>query len=227
MNQEKIGKFIKKIREENHLTQKDFALKYNVSFQAVSKWENGRNMPDIALLKQICEDYGISMDELLDAKVERKNSKKNYFLVILLVIILIIAIGFFLKKDNHFEFKEISTTCSTFKITGSTAYNKNKSSIYISSIEFCGEKENSIYKKIDYALYENHNNVNVKISSGNEKFNITLEDYLSNLKIHVDDYKKMCKTFSESELYIEINATDGNEKMITYKIPITLEDNCE
>ena len=83
--------------------------------------------------------------------------------LIALVIILIIAIGFFLKKDNHFEFKEISTTCSTFKITGSTAYNKNKSSIYISSIEFCGEKENTIYqlkvKTLEYEYIINYSDV--------------------------------------------------------------------
>lgn len=41
MNQEKFGKSIKKIRLENNLTQKQFADQYNVTYQAVSKWENG------------------------------------------------------------------------------------------------------------------------------------------------------------------------------------------
>ena len=41
MDQEKIGKFIKEIRKKNKLTQKDLADKYNVTYQAVSKWENG------------------------------------------------------------------------------------------------------------------------------------------------------------------------------------------
>ena len=54
MNQEKIGSLIKKIRKENNLTQQDFAKKYGVTYQAVSKWENGKNIPDIALLKEIC-----------------------------------------------------------------------------------------------------------------------------------------------------------------------------
>ncbi len=38
MDQEKIGKFIKEIRKKNNLTQKDLANKYNVTYQAVSKW---------------------------------------------------------------------------------------------------------------------------------------------------------------------------------------------
>ena len=41
MDQEKIGKLIKVIRKKNNLTQAEFAEKYGVTYQAVSKWENG------------------------------------------------------------------------------------------------------------------------------------------------------------------------------------------
>ena len=41
MNQEKIGKQIKEFRRKNHLTQQQFAEKYGVTYQAVSKWETG------------------------------------------------------------------------------------------------------------------------------------------------------------------------------------------
>ena len=40
MDQEKIGKFIKEIRKKNNLTQAELAEKYNVTYQAVSKWES-------------------------------------------------------------------------------------------------------------------------------------------------------------------------------------------
>ena len=52
MNSEKIGKFIKEIRKKNNLTQKELADKYGVTYQAVSKWENGINLPDISLIKR-------------------------------------------------------------------------------------------------------------------------------------------------------------------------------
>lgn len=80
MNQELIGKFIKDLREKNHLTQKEFALKYHVTFQAVSKWENGKNIPDISLLKQICDDYNVSLDEVLNGK---KTIPKKHFKIFL------------------------------------------------------------------------------------------------------------------------------------------------
>ncbi len=65
MNAEKIGKLIKELRIKNKLTQAEFAEKYGVTYQAVSKWENGLNLPDISLLKQISKDYGISIDNIL------------------------------------------------------------------------------------------------------------------------------------------------------------------
>ena len=65
MDQEKFGNFIKTIRKNNNLTQKEFADKYGVTYQAVSKWERGLNMPDTALIKQMSKDFNISIEELL------------------------------------------------------------------------------------------------------------------------------------------------------------------
>mgnify|MGYP000280822971 CR=1 FL=1 len=64
MNQEKIGKLIKKIRIKNKLSQKEFADKYGVTPQAVSKWETGKNIPDIAILKEIIQDENIEKEKI-------------------------------------------------------------------------------------------------------------------------------------------------------------------
>lgn len=50
MNQEKIGKFISKLRKENNMTQQELADKINVTDRAVSHWENGRSIPDLSLI---------------------------------------------------------------------------------------------------------------------------------------------------------------------------------
>ncbi len=50
MNQEKIGKFITTCRKEKNLTQEELAEKLNVSNKSVSRWENGKNMPDYSIL---------------------------------------------------------------------------------------------------------------------------------------------------------------------------------
>ena len=66
MDQEKIGKLIKEIRKKNNLTQAEFAEKYGVTYQAVSKWENGKNIPDVSLLKEISKDFNVNIEDLLE-----------------------------------------------------------------------------------------------------------------------------------------------------------------
>ena len=59
-----IGNNIKQLRQKNNLTQDQVAEKIGVSYQAVSKWENNANTPDIALLPQIANLFGVSIDAL-------------------------------------------------------------------------------------------------------------------------------------------------------------------
>ena len=68
MNQEKIGNFIQEKRKEKKLTQSDLAEKLGVSNKAVSKWENGLNMPDLSLFKPLCEILDISINELMSGE---------------------------------------------------------------------------------------------------------------------------------------------------------------
>jgi transcriptional regulator with XRE-family HTH domain len=84
MNQVKIGKFIAELRKEKDLTQKDLAEKIGVTDKAISKWENGRGMPDVSLLRKISEVLGITVNELLSAeKIDDKDKarklEENYF----------------------------------------------------------------------------------------------------------------------------------------------------
>jgi transcriptional regulator with XRE-family HTH domain len=53
MDQNKIGKYIKELRLKNNLSQSDLAKKLSVTNQAISKWENGRGIPDVEMLKQL------------------------------------------------------------------------------------------------------------------------------------------------------------------------------
>lgn len=229
MSQEKVGKFIKEIRIKNNLTQKEFAEKLGVTFQAVSKWENGKNIPDISLLKEISRMFNVDINEILDGEKKQENKKNVLYIFsgIVFLIMIIILIVVLLNSGNHdFEFKQISTSCDSFNITGSMAYNKDKTSLYISSIEFCDSDDNEVYKSIECRLYEKHSGEEVEISSCKGDSNITLKEYLKEVKISVDNYELSCKNFSSSELYLEINATLDDNKNITYKVPITLVDNC-
>lgn len=223
MNQENIGKFIRELRKNNNLTQADLANKYNVTYQAVSKWENGKNIPDISILKQMSKDFNIDINDLLDGEENKKKVKPYYFIIGFVIVLFIILLIIIFTHNEDFEFKTLTTTCDDFTIKGSISYNKDKSSIYVSNIKYCGKEDKVLYDSISGTLYESHNNIIKKIDEykSESKKSITLDDYLSELEFAVDNYESSCKTFSSNDLYIEILASkDG--KTITYKIPLTL-----
>lgn len=63
-----IGKKITNLRKENNMTQMELADKLGISFQAVSNWERGNTMPDIAKLPELAGIFHRSVDELLNGK---------------------------------------------------------------------------------------------------------------------------------------------------------------
>lgn len=232
MDQEKIGKFIKEIRQNNNLTQKELADKLGVTYQAVSKWENGKNIPDIATLKLISEEFNVNIDEILSgqAKAKKGLNKKYYYIIGISIFILLLIITIFIynqRANSSFEFKTISSKCSDFKITGSAAYNKEKTAIYISNIEFCGKEDNTVYKKIGCTLYERNDDVKAKISSCSTKSNKSLKEFLKAVNISVNNYSSNCKKLTSNTLLLEIEAYNEETKKITYSIPLKLDDSCK
>ena len=220
---EDISKFIKDIRKKNNLTQKDLADKLGVTYQAVSKWENGKNIPDIETLKQISKIFNVDINDIIGTNA---NTKKNTKIIIIAVVALILAVLLMILiiTKNINTFKQISTTCEDFKVNGSVAYNKKTSSLYISKVEFCGKNDEE-YKSLECNLFEEYNNVKVKISSYKKIKNISLKEYLKDVSLNVNNYSSVCKKFNNSKLHIEIDAVSNDDKITTYKIPIKLVDN--
>ena len=60
----KLGEKIKSLRKQKNISQEVFAGYLGVSFQAVSKWENGNTMPDVTMIPAIASFFGVSTDEL-------------------------------------------------------------------------------------------------------------------------------------------------------------------
>ena len=69
MDQVKIGKFIAERRKLNNLTQMQLAEKLNITDRAISKWENGKAMPDSSIMLDLCNELRISVNELLSGEV--------------------------------------------------------------------------------------------------------------------------------------------------------------
>ena len=68
MDNEKFGKFIKELRKEKGMTQKELAEKINLTDKAISKWERGLGFPDITLLNSLADVFGVSVSEILNGE---------------------------------------------------------------------------------------------------------------------------------------------------------------
>ncbi len=74
MDQIKIGKFILNCRKEKKLTQEELAEKLGVTSKSISRWENGKTMPDYSLLKDLCNELDINVNELLSGEKIKENN---------------------------------------------------------------------------------------------------------------------------------------------------------
>jgi transcriptional regulator with XRE-family HTH domain len=68
-----FGEQIKNIRSERKLTQEQMAEMLNVSRQAVSNWENNRNLPDIEMLITMARVFNLSLDQLILGGTDMNN----------------------------------------------------------------------------------------------------------------------------------------------------------
>lgn len=90
---ESFGTRFARLRKAKNLTQDELAERINVSAQAVSKWENDINMPDVSLLLSLSDILGVSVDELLGkettspAVFEPEKVKKDFNKLMLRIVV--------------------------------------------------------------------------------------------------------------------------------------------
>lgn len=113
-----FGKQIKQIRLERHLTQEQMAAMLNVTRQAVSNWENNKNLPDLELLVLMSKVFSLSLDQLIlggtdmnnmTAKLirdgsETRRARLNLITVIIGALLLVAGIACLLIKGMSVEY---------------------------------------------------------------------------------------------------------------------------
>ena len=99
MDQVKIGKFIAQCRKRVNLTQMQLAEKLGITDRAVSKWENGKSLPDSSVMLELCDILGITVNDLLSGEViamdnYEKEMENN------LCMVSVFSVYLFSKKQN-------------------------------------------------------------------------------------------------------------------------------
>ena len=103
MDQVRSGRFIAEERKKKGYTQRQLAEKLNISDKTISKWECGNGFPEVSLLLPLCDELGITVNDLLSGEIvpredyqkkaennmvemirEREANKKQFTLTLLL-----------------------------------------------------------------------------------------------------------------------------------------------
>lgn len=119
MNTYEFGKFLAQLRKEKGLTQIQLAEQLNVTDKAISRWETGKNYPDIEIFEELSNILDVSISELLEGKrIEKENlftvseehvvkqikknkkTNKKYRIIIFIVIVFTIIFGYIAMKAN-------------------------------------------------------------------------------------------------------------------------------
>lgn len=149
-----IAKNLSELRKANDITQAELADKLNYSDKAVSKWERAESMPDVAVLKNIADIFGVSVDylitdeilppkELVETEVKQRNynhiiiTSMSIFLVLLIstfvYVVLTMAMG--VRLWHLLSFVYALPICSVILIVfNSIWFNPRYNFLYISAL---------------------------------------------------------------------------------------------
>lgn len=165
MDLQKIGELISALRKERSLTQDELGSKLGVSQKTVSRWETGRNMPDMAVIPDLCAVLGISIQELMTGEknentetksdesfnsfiasmVERRNRKAIAGVVISLVLMIICMIVLY---NMEFSVRADSTSGLEAAINEYNFNDNLKSDVL--EVESIGNDMYVLYRQIDH-----------------------------------------------------------------------------
>lgn len=230
MDQEKIGKFILKLRKEKKMTQQDLADKLNVTDRAVSHWENGRSIPDVSLYKKICEILGISVEELINGERDnsdqakekaiistaketekiKKNTKKKIIALLIVFILIISGFTFYnitlkvnLINDSDYLYDEVIDFIKERQFKGNPDSSYKDFNIFYSYHGFGIEKEKN-YKYAYMWIYE-------------QSYYIEPEEYGGGLAISGGSSIPVKAVFKDNKLQDVIYPKDGNQYVSSIK----------
>ena len=208
-----VAEMIKKTRTEANMTQEEYGLKFGVTRQTVSSWENERSLPDLQMLIDICNTYHISLDKLLNedkAFVEKIDFYSKYKKAIRLVGVCLVA-GFLI----------FAVIFMNWKITEgkmNREFERNAKNLgFVKEKLYELEKDHVCYSLPNQKLPFLKKDFNIKNSYADfaiadTEISITIYDG-SEFDIELNHYRKIKGSFNKDGSFkIEENSLNGKEK---------------
>ena len=247
MNQEKIGQFIRKLREEKDLTQEDVAKKVLHGRDAVSKWERGKNLPDTETLIILSNLFQISINEILAGekntsqniilnlydnrnKLNRKLKRVIAFTLCITFICITIFLGYyFINQYKSIRAFTITGKTDFFEITNGL-FIKTNNKLYFSIGTITSFQDTKIEKMDLYFIEDNVEHIISSRTAGEmllidyigyeEYFNLKkIDSILENLflKIYYNNENKNVIKLTLTEDYVNDSLIFFDDKKISHK----------
>ena len=212
LDYEKIGNFLRKLREEKGLSQQKLGQKVYVSRQAVSQWELGKCFPDLQTSMELAELYGITIADIYAGEIvtnkdkynsviefiiksEMKRTKKIITLLssVIVILLLLFLLYYLFNVYNKIRIYTVDTIEEPYVVRG--LITKSVNDFYI-NLELNNKYNNIclIYKDTNLKCVNDTNYLVIKEKIGyNEQLpelsNIKTKDLIDNLYIKINDYK--------------------------------------
>ena len=235
MNNEKIGKLIKELRNKKGLTQQELGDKLGIGFRSVSKWERGLTCPDITIINELSKILGISSDELLSGKInkeskenkDKKVSSKFKIIFSIIITLIVILITSFIYYNNRTYTYSLVSDDKEYYIEGKILYNKRNMMILVNKLEFINNELYSIkIENYEYQIIVDNQVVcgygllpNFEI----EKRKNNIENFLNSFRINYNGKPNFTrKEMLENNLIIKLGFITEDKEKINKEIVIKL-----
>jgi transcriptional regulator with XRE-family HTH domain len=199
MNQEKIGKFISKCRKDKNITQEELAEKLGVTNKTISRWENGKNMPDYSILKDLCNILDINVNELLSGEKNNKETEENLDMIL----------------KEYYKMKKQKEKLRMLIIVGTVVLSQILL-IVLTVLILNYEYDNRLYQTTNLKDY---NDVIGSKAKGiyENKWDMSEEIFPKKLNGNIENFKMLCDDFIDKQflsyLVIDYNEEDYNKEI--------------
>lgn len=243
MDQEKVGKFIAKLRKEKNITQSQLADKLGTNVKTISRWETGTTLFDISYLKQLCDIFEINELELLKGErlkelEDMKNQKKKMIrkasliciCVVMLFLLIIVMLMFKYNYNNCYIYKLMSKN-KDYLINGVIINTPEKDIISLNSIENITnfDLDTEVAYTYEYSLSSNseiiYSNGDISLYVHDDYSSFTLlNDVIKNIKLYIEedsDYNDIIRNYPNNNLLLKIKYIDKELKQKEIEIELS------
>ena len=227
MDNEKIGKFLKSLREEMKWSQEQLASKMFVDRTLISKWENGKILPDVNRLIELSNIFNVKLEDILagerrsnnnkDSEKEikkyllfqnSKNRKLKIFIIRLIILVIFLATSFF----TYYFFQNYNKI-KVYKIYGTSENYELNNGIFLVSREKMYFNLGKLYPESSYInLYYFEGNKKIVIYDG-DPTNVLIDYYNFDALFNKDKIEETL-----NNLYLEIYKNETKKEFDTMKL---------